>query len=212
MVSTTRFNDVIATQDELREYMGWPAERARDKTITALDQHCRDIIAASPFALVATTGADGSVDVSPKGDPAGFVKVLDDNTIAIPDRPGNRRFDGLTNVLGNPGIGMIFVVPGMRETLRVNGTATIVKDKDLLESMAVGGKLPWLAIVVDVKEAFIHCAKALVRSKLWDAETWPDRSSLPSMACILNDHALSGTANIEELETDLEERLQTQLY
>lgn len=212
MVITARFKNVISTEDQLREQLGWPSERARDKTITSLDRHCRDIIAASPLAFVATSNADGSVDVSPKGDPAGFVQVLDDNTLVIPDRPGNRRFDGLANVISNPGIGLIFVVPGMRETLRINGTATIVRDPGLLESLAMNGKLPWLAIVVDVKEAFIHCPKAFLRSKLWDAETWPDRDSLPSMACILNDHAFAGKGNVEEMEADLEERNKTQLY
>lgn len=212
MVTTARFKSVITSEDELREQLGWPSERAREKTIAALDQHCRDIIAASPFALVATANSDGSVDVSPKGDPAGFIRVLDDNTLVIPDRPGNRRFDGLANILTNPGIGLIFIVPGMRETLRVNGTATIVRDQELLESLAMDGKLPWLAIVVDVKEAFVHCPKAFLRSKLWDAETWPDRDSLPSMACILNDHALAGRGNVEEIEADLEERHRTQLY
>ena len=212
MVTTARFKNVITSEDELREQLGWPSERAREKTITALDQHCRDIIAASPFALIATTNADGSVDVSPKGDPAGFVRVLDDNTLVIPDRPGNRRFDGLANIISNPGIGMIFIVPGMRETLRVNGTATIVRDPELLESLAINGKLPWLAIVVDVKEAFLHCPKAFLRSKLWDATTWPDRDSLPSMACILNDHALGGRGNVKEMEADFEERNRTQLY
>ncbi|MCH7642535.1 MAG: pyridoxamine 5'-phosphate oxidase family protein [Chloroflexi bacterium] len=212
MVTTARFKNVITSEDELREQLGWPSERAREKTITALDQHCRDIIAASPFALIGTTNADGSVDVSPKGDPAGFVRVLDDNTLVIPDRPGNRRFDGLANIISNPGIGMIFIVPGMRETLRVNGTATIVRDPELLESLAIDGKLPWLAIVVDVKEAFLHCPKAFLRSKLWDATTWPDRDSLPSMACILNDHALGGRGNVKEMEADFEERHRTQLY
>ena len=212
MVTTARFKNVITSEDELREQLGWPSERAREKTITALDQHCRDTIAASPFALIGTTNADGSVDVSPKGDPAGFVRVLDDNTLVIPDRPGNRRFDGLANIISNPGIGMIFIVPGMRETLRVNGTATIVRDPELLESLAIDGKLPWLAIVVDVKEAFLHCPKAFLRSKLWDAATWPDRDSLPSMACILNDHALAGRGNVKEMEADFEERNRTQLY
>ena len=212
MVTTARFKNIITSEDDLREQLGWPSERAREKTIAALDQHCRDIIAASPFALVATTNSDGSVDVSPKGDPAGFIRVLDDKTLVIPDRPGNRRFDGLANILTNPGIGMIFIVPGMRETLRVNGTATIVRDQELLESLAMDGKLPWLAIVVDVKEAFVHCPKAFLRSKLWDAESWPDRDSLPSMACILNDHALAGRGNVEEIEADLAERHRTQLY
>ncbi|MBT4072922.1 MAG: pyridoxamine 5'-phosphate oxidase family protein [Chloroflexi bacterium] len=212
MVTTARFKNVITTEEELREQLGRPSERTRNKTISALDQHCRDLIAASPMAFLATTNADGTVDVAPKGDPAGFVSVLDDNTIVIPDRPGNKRFDGLTNIFTNPGVGMIFVIPGMRETLRVNGTATIVRDPELLESLAVDGKLPWLAIVVDVKEAFMHCPKAFLRSDLWDPNTWPSRDDLPTMACILNDHALNGKGNVEEMQADMDERSKTQLY
>ena len=212
MVITSRFKNVITTEEDLREQLGWPSERARDKIITALDQHCRDLIAASPIAFLATTNSDGTVDVAPKGDPAGFVTVLDDNTIVIPDRPGNRRFDGLVNVFSNPGVGMIFVIPGMRETLRVNGTASVVRDPELLESLAVDGKLPWLAIVVDVKEAFMHCPKAFLRSHLWEPETWPSREDLPTMACILNDHALNGKGNVEEMEADMKEQHRTSLY
>jgi PPOX class probable FMN-dependent enzyme len=212
MVTTARFNNVITSEDELRELLGWPSERARDKTITALDQHCRDLIGASPIAFLATTNADGSVDVAPKGDPAGFVQVLDDNTIVIPDRPGNRRFDGLTNLVTNPGIGLIFLIPGMRETLRVNGTATLVNDPELLKSLAMNGKDPWLAIVVDVKEAFMHCSKAFLRSDLWEPETWPSRDSLPSMACVLNDHAFAGKGNVEEMEAQMPSTNKNDLY
>ena len=212
MVITSRFKNVITTEEDLREQLGWPSERARDKIITALDQHCRDLIAASPIAFLATTNSDGTVAVAPNGDPAGYVTVLDDNTIVIPDRPGNRRFDGLVNVFSNPGVGMIFVIPGMRETLRVNGTASVVRDPDLLESLAVAGKLPWLAIVVDVKEAFMHCPKAFLRSELWEPETWPSREDLPTMACILIDHAHNGKGNVEEMEADMKEQHRTSLY
>ncbi len=212
MVSTTRFKNAITSEDELRDLLGWPSERARDKTITALDKHCRDIIAASPIAFLATTNSDGSVDVAPKGDPAGFVQVLDDTTLVIPDRPGNRRFDGLANLISNPGIGLVFLVPGMRETLRVNGTATIVRDPELLESLAMNGKNPWLAIVVDVKEAFMHCPKAFLRSRLWESETWPSRDSLPSMACVLNDHAFGGKGNVEEMEAQMKQTNKDDLY
>ncbi|HCV28584.1 MAG TPA: pyridoxamine 5'-phosphate oxidase family protein [Dehalococcoidia bacterium] len=212
MVTTAKFKNVITTEDELRELHGWPSDRAREKTITALDRHCRAIIAASPIAFLATTNADGSADVAPKGDPAGFVKVLDDNTIVIPDRPGNRRFDGLKNILSNPGIGLVFLVPGMRETLRVNGTAELVRDPELLETLKVKGKLPWLAIIVHVDEAFMHCPKAFLRSKLWEPETWPARDSLPSMATVLNDHAFAGKANVEEMEAQMLQTNKDDLY
>ena len=136
-----------------------------NKQIDHLDQHCRAIIAKSPFLLLGTSDPTGRCDVSPKGDYPGFVRVLDDKTIAIPDLPGNNRLDTLTNMLNNPQVGLLFMIPGMNETLRVNGTVRLVRDADLLESMAFQGKLPKLAIVVDIQEVFSHCPKAFMRSK-----------------------------------------------
>ena len=157
----TRFNEVITSEEQLRDIFGWPADRSVNKQLDRLDKHCRMIIERSPFVLFGTS--DGTrCDVSPKGDTPGFIRVLDDKTIAVPDLPGNNRLDTLTNLIANPHVGMIFMVPGMNETLRINGRVTLVRDAELLESMAVGGKLPKLAIVVDVEEVFTHCPKAFV--------------------------------------------------
>jgi PPOX class probable FMN-dependent enzyme len=187
MVTAHRFSDVVTSADEIGEIVGEPRDAAIKKDIGQLDQHCRAIIARSPFLLVATSGAGGTCDVSPKGDAPGFVRVLDDHTLVIPDRPGNRRMDSYRNILENPHVGLIFIVPGMEETLRVNGTAQIVRDAQVLEQCAVDGKRPQLAIAVGVEEAFIHCPKCFLRSKLWDTSTWRPRSELPSMAEIMVD-------------------------
>ena len=207
----TRFNEVIASEEQLREIFGWPADRAVKKQLDRLDKHCRDIIERSPFVLIGSS--DGRrCDVSPKGDAPGFVRVLDDRTIAIPDLPGNNRLDTLTNFIANPQVGIIFIVPGMDETLRINGRVSLVRDADLLESMSVGGKLPKLAIVVDVEEAFTHCPKAFIRSSLWDAKTWPDRSEIASFAEILRDHVGMVDCDLDELQAELDERIRTTLH
>ena len=132
--------------------------------------------------LLATADGNGNADISPKGDPPGFVKIINKHTLAIPDRPGNYRADSMENILQNPNVGLIFLIPGKTETLRVGGTASIVRDKDLRDSMSVNGRSPELAIVVDVTEAFFHCSKCMVRSKLWKPEHWPDLEGLPRLA------------------------------
>ncbi len=167
--------------------------RATDKVLPALDRHCRNIIARSPFCVIATQGPDGA-DVSPRGDPPGFVRVLDDRTLLLPDRIGNNRLDGMSNLLGNPRIGMLFLVPGMNETLRINGTARITDDARLLEDCAFDGRVPKVGLVVAVEEAFLHCGKALVRSSLWDPAVQIDRSMLPSYPQMLLDHVRGLTA------------------
>ena len=187
MVTTSAFTDVISSVAQLREIVAEPREAAVQKDIGVLDKHCRALIARSPFVLVATSGAGGTCDVSPKGDAPGFVQVLDDHTLVIPDRPGNRRLDSFRNIIENPHVGLIFIIPGMDETLRVNRAAQIIRDADVLERCAVEGKRPQLAIAVDVQEAFIHCPKCFLRSKLWDTSTWRPRSELPSMAEIMVD-------------------------
>jgi PPOX class probable FMN-dependent enzyme len=183
----TEFSDIITTESQLREIIGLPAERNLLKVQSALDAHCRAFIAKSPFMLLSTADSEGRVDVSPKGDPPGFVRVLDDNTLAIPDRPGNRRADSLTNIIQNPRIGLLFLIPGKRETLRVSGTAKIVRDEALRASMAERGKVPTLAIVVDVEETFLHCAKCVIRSQLWEAEAWPEQNGIASLAQVIID-------------------------
>lgn len=172
----------ITSVERLRELLGGPplprvANKARDR----LHPMHRRWLAASPFCLVATSGADGTCDVSPKGDPPGFARVLDDRTLALPERPGNRRADGFHNVLANPQVGLIFLVPGRGDTLRINGSARLVDDAPYFDELAVAGKRPLLVMEVGVREVFFHCAKAFLRSALWTA---PIPSDLPSRAQI----------------------------
>ncbi|RKT88173.1 hypothetical protein SAMN05421805_101389 [Saccharopolyspora antimicrobica] len=169
----------ITSEAELRDLLGEPLPRVRDKARGALHEVDRQWLAASPFCLIATSAADGTCDVSPKGDPAGFTLVLDDRTIAIPERPGNRRADGFRNVLSNPHVGLIHFLPGRGDTLRINGRARLVREAPFFDDMVVKGHRPVLAMVVEIDEVFHHCAKAFLRSGLWKPETWqPD--SVPS--------------------------------
>jgi hypothetical protein len=205
------FADVVTTQASLRETIGAPMPRAVRKEIARLDEHCRALIAASPFVLVGSGDGAGNLDVSPKGDRPGFVQVLDERTLAIPDRPGNRRADTFTNVLRNAGVGLLFLIPGKLETLRVNGRARIVRDPPLLGRMAVEGKTPALALVVTVEQAFIHCGKCMLRSGIWDPASWADVSGLPSQAECLVSHAALAEP-LEEVEASIEESRRTRLY
>jgi len=167
----------VTTSAELEEIVGRPLPRTAGKVRDRLHPVDREWIAASPFAVVATRGADGGLDVSPKGDPTGFVTVLDDRTIAIPERPGNRRADGFHNLLADPHIGVLLLIPGRGDTLRINGRGTIVRDAPFLADMEVKGHRPVLAAVVDIDEVFFHCSKAFLRSELWHPESWePDRA------------------------------------
>ena len=206
------FRDLVTSEETLRALVGRPSELALKKQIAALDPHCRDFIAHAPFVLVATANAAGQCDVSPKGDAPGFVRVLDDRHLAIPDRPGNKRLDGMRNILENPHVGLIFLIPGRRETLRVNGRARVVRDEALLQRMAVHGKRPQLAIVVDVEECFLHCAKAFLRSRLWQPDQWPDDSAVAPMAQMLLDQTRPPGLTVEDLERNLEESYRTRLY
>jgi uncharacterized protein len=171
----------ISDEASLRALLGEPGRRVLEKDRTRLHELDRKWLAASPFCLIATTGADGTGDVSPKGDPPGFTLVLDDTTIAIPDRPGNKRADGWRNVLANPQVGLIFLVPGRGDTLRVNGRARLVSDAPFFDDMVVKGHRPRLALVVHVEQIFSHCAKAFLRSRLWEPESWGGHD-LPSRA------------------------------
>jgi PPOX class probable FMN-dependent enzyme len=173
----------ITSYDELREVVPQPLQHAADKTRKELHELDRQWLAESPFCLIATSAADGSCDVSPKGDPAGFTKVLDDTTIAIPERAGNRRIDGFTNIISNPHVGLIYLLPGRGDTLRINGRARIVRDAPFFDDMVVKGSRPQLALLVEIEEIFHHCSKAFLRSKVWKPETWnPD--AVPSRAKI----------------------------
>jgi PPOX class probable FMN-dependent enzyme len=164
--------EVLSTEAEIEEVLGKPSPKVMAKVVNSLDDICRAFIARSPFVVVASCDSAGHLDVSPKGDPPGFVHVLDDRTIAIPERPGNRRADTFRNVLQNPRVGLIFVVPDKGETLRISGTARIVRDAWLRERMTVADRVPELALVVTVEEAFVHCTKCMVRSRMWQPDTW----------------------------------------
>ncbi|WP_375481713.1 pyridoxamine 5'-phosphate oxidase family protein [uncultured Jatrophihabitans sp.] len=165
----------IGSEEELRALLGEVAAPARDKERTRLTELDRDWLAASPFCLVATADEQGRCDVSPKGDPPGFTLVLDDTTIAIPERPGNRRADGFHNILRNPHVGLVYLIPGRGDTLRINGRARLVRDAPFFDRLVVKGHRPVLAVVVEIEEVFHHCAKAFLRSSLWQPDTWrPD--------------------------------------
>ena len=210
-MTTPPFKDIVTSEAELRALVGEPSERAVKKEIPTLDVHARAFIANAPFLLLATSGVDGRCDVSPKGDAPGFVHVLDDRHLVIPDRPGNRRLDGMGNLVQNAHVGLIFLIPGREDTLRVNGRAWIVRDGELLDRMAVNGKLPQLAIGVEVEECFFHCPKAFKRSKLWQPDQWPGPDVVASFAQMLFDRTKLG-GSVEEVQRDLEERYRTQLY
>jgi uncharacterized protein len=187
MIIPTSERQRIADVATLRELVGTPSERAVRKQLAALDRHCRAFIARSPFLLLGTSGLDGRCDVSPKGDRPGFVLVLDERTLVIPDRPGNKRLDSLQNIVANPHVGLLFLIPGMDETLRVNGTAELVRDDELLERTAVDGKRPLLGIVVHIEETFLHCARSFLRAQLWDPEHFMARDEMPSLARMITD-------------------------
>lgn len=187
----------ICSTEQLEAVLGKTHQLNLDKSKQALDEHCQAFLGMSTFLTIASSSLAGKMDVSPKGDPAGFVLVLDETTLAIPERPGNRRADTFHNVLENPAVGLIFLVPGIDETLRVNGAATITTDPDILAPMAVSGKTPKLALLVHVEEAFFHCGKALKRSALWSDQGRVDRSVLPSMGELLHTQAKTDQFGID---------------
>lgn len=200
----------IESAEELRSLLGKPTERARNKERDRLCEMDRTWLGASPFCLVATADAEGHCDVSPKGDPAGFVHVIDDQTLAIPERPGNRRADGFLNVIANPRVGLLFFVPGRGETLRVNGRARVIREANFFDAMIVKGHRPVLALVVEIEEIFFHCSKAFMRSNIWDPESWqPD--ALPSHAKIVKAVQQTETT-LEELETYYGKQYVANLY
>ena len=201
----------VTSERELRELYGHPGERAVAKEQPVIDEHCREFIAHAPFLVMGTAGADGRCDVSPKGDAPGFVQVLDEHHLVIPDRLGNNRLDGMCNVVENGHVGLIFFIPGREDTLRVNGRATIARDEALLDRLAVGGKRPVTALVVEVEQCFLHCARAFKRSGLWQPERWPDASSVPSMQRMIWDLLPVKPAGqtVEQYERDSPERLKT---
>ncbi len=205
------FDAFVTSLDEVSAVMGKPSQRVLQKVADHIDDFCRGFIAKSPFLVIGSLGTEGHFELSPKGDPAGFVKVLDDKHLAIPDRLGNRRADTFRNVLQNPKVGLIFLIPGKPETLRIGGEARIVRDQGLRESMAVAGRLPDFAMVVFVERVFMHCAKCVLRSKLWQPEAWPDQAGTPSMAEMM---VKSGELEITtgEMQAIIDKDRQERLY
>jgi len=207
-----QFSNVIADEASLREVVAEPrGSGAWDKCLDFIDPHAAAYIGLSPFCMIATTDAAGRMDISPKGDPAGFVRVLDERTIAIPDRPGNGRADTFRNVLANPRVAVYFVVPTRSETLRVNGSARLVTDRWLLDELSMKGRPAQLALVVDVEEAYFHCSKCVIRSNLWDATGWADATGLASLGAVIRDQ-LRLDVPAEAVDAGLEQDARTRLY
>jgi PPOX class probable FMN-dependent enzyme len=205
------FSDVVTTEAELRALIGQPSHRVLAKHVHTLDAHCRAFIGRSPFVLIASADRDGAMDVSPKGDPPGFVDVLDDTTLAIPERPGNRKADTFANILQNDRVALLFMIPGKQETLRVSGTATIVRDASLRARFTVRGKTPELVLVVAIQEVFFHCAKCVIRAQLWEPAGWPDLTGLPSLAQAMVDAGcLSETP--AEMQALIDQDIRQRLY
>ena len=202
--------EIIEDIAQIRSLYGEPGERAVKKQLARLEKHSREFIARSPFLVIASADPAGRVDASPKGDAPGFVRVLDDETLLIPDRLGNNRVDTIGNLLAAPGVGLIFFVPGLRETLRVNGRARITTDPALLEPCAVGGKAPRSGILVTADEVYFHCGKALIRSDLWNPAKHVAQSDFPSLGRILTEQI--GEGSVEANERYTEESYRTRLY
>ncbi|MBB6098211.1 hypothetical protein HNR42_001636 [Deinobacterium chartae] len=200
----------VTSLEVLSALYGPPSERALLKQIDRLDAHCRRFIAVSPFVLLATAGPQG-LDCSPRGDAPGFVRVLDDHTLLLPDRRGNNRIDSLRNVVQDPRVGLLFVVPGVNETLRVNGSAYVSTHPELLEACAVQGTLPRSALVIRALEVFMQCSRALVRSELWNAQRFVRREDLPSFGQVLAAHT-GGRVNAAEYDAQAHETVRKTLY
>lgn len=208
--------DFMITDDAaLRSLFPAQTALAINKCQAALDQYAQAFIQRSPFLCLGTQGADGRADVSPRGDPAGFVRILDPKTLAIPDRPGNNRLDSLANIIANPTVGLLFIIPGFDDTLRVNGQASLVTDPALLDTMTVNDRVPKLAIVIRVGEVFMHCAKAFRRSHLWDPEHFQDRREMPSLSKIILDQttgAPDDEAEMQRIDAQLEVDYDKSMY
>ena len=203
--------DFISTREELRSHYKAASHMSMRKELKSLDSHSRNFIAKSPFVLIGSSDGNGNADVTPKGDKPGFVLVLDDLTLAIPDRPGNNRLDTLENILVNPAIGLLFLIPGMNETLRVNGEAQITLDGGLRERLAVEGKVPQGVIVVKARAVYMHCPKAFMRSSLWAPESWRPRAEMPTLGEILKDQ-LALPESAEQSDKRLDEAYRTTMW
>ena len=207
--------DVFSSEDALRDYIGRPHELAVAKAIDHLDKYCRAFIARSPFLCIGTAAADGRGDVSPRGDQPGFVQVLDDNTLFIPDRPGNNRIDTMSNIIHNGHVGLLFLVPGFDDCLRVNGRACVVRDNSLLEAATVKGRTPKVGIRVAVDEAYLHCAKAIRRSQLWSSDSQHERQELPSLGKMILEQTSGETPSadvLNEVDGYIEDNYKNEMY
>jgi PPOX class probable FMN-dependent enzyme len=200
----------LTDKDSVRAHYGEPSHMSKAKQLDHLDQHCRAFIALSPFIVIATSDASGRADASPRGDVPGFVAVLDDRTLLIPDRTGNKRVDTIMNVTENAHVGLLFLVPGIHETLRVNGTVSVTVDAALLAPLTVQGKIPNSGILVKTEEVFFHCAKPLIRSDLWNPEKRVPKGAFPTLGRILADQIAGG--QVEEYERGIAEQYRTRLY
>jgi PPOX class probable FMN-dependent enzyme len=206
------FQKTVTSAEELAGLIGVPSELVVKKQLSELDTHMKSFIAESPFLLLGTVGRDGSCDVSPRGDGHGLAKVLDSRTLVIPERRGNRRADSLRNILETGRVGLLFLIPGLGETLRVNGRACVIRDEEVLAPMAVEGKQPLVGIAVEVEECFLQCAKAIIRSRLWDGRTGVGETSLPSFARILIDQTKIEGQTEETLNRLIEDSYNNKLY
>jgi len=206
---------LIEDEAQLRSRFPATHEIAIQKSLTSLDKHSKDFISRSPFVCIGTQLRDGRADVSPRGDPAGFVMVLDDRTLAIPDRPGNNRLDSLSNILDNPNVGLLFIIPGFDDTLRINGTARLTIEPSILNRMEVNNRTPGLAIIVSISEVFLHCAKAFRRSHLWDPDHFQNRKEMPSLVKMVLDQTTGAPkqeAELKRMEDELEEEYKDTMY
>jgi uncharacterized protein len=208
----TSFQHIITSEEELRLKIGKPGKVAENKVIHEIDVHCRTIIEHCPFLVISTSNLEGKCDTSPRGDAPGFVYIVDEKHLIIPERPGNKRIDSISNILSNPHIGILFLIPGMEETLRINGKAFIIEDHYWLEKMKAHNKVPELGIVVEVEEVFLHCAKAFKRSQLWDSTAWPNRSAIPPVSEIYAAHVKREDITKEDIEERLTESYTKKLY
>jgi PPOX class probable FMN-dependent enzyme len=202
--------DGISDLEALRAHYGEIHGLAARKVFARLDRHCRAFIALSPFCVLATSDGEGRADASPRGDAPGFAQVIDDTTLLLPDRPGNNRVDSYGNIVAHPGVGLLFFVPGINETLRVNGDARVVTDAALLAPLAVQGKAPAAGLLISVREVFFHCGKALMRGHLWDPATHVERSSFPTLGKIIADQTRA--MPVAEVEARVEDGYRNNLY
>ncbi len=213
--SLMKFTNIITSDEAFEafcEEVGKPSELAANKVISSIDAHCEAFIKKSPFLTMASANKDGACDVTPRGDDPGFVHVVDENFLFIPERPGNKRMDSAHNILSNPHVGLLFFIPGLGETLRINGKAHICRDPELLDACMAKGKRPLFGVLVEVKECYIHCAKAFLRSGLWKPESWIDQEERPSVAKMIKAHTEFDKKTEQDIERSLEESYAKRLY